>query len=80
NKIDLSQFMLWYSQSGTPVLDVVSRYDVDAKKLHLTVKQSCPPTPGQKTKKPFHIPLAFGMLDAKGKDIIGTRILSVKKP
>ena len=26
----------------------------------LTVKQSCPPTPGQPDKQPFHIPFAVG--------------------
>ena len=31
NKIDLRQFMLWYSQAGTPVLKVSSRYDAKAK-------------------------------------------------
>ncbi len=80
NKIDLKQFMLWYSQAGTPVLDVTSRYDAKGRALHLSVKQSCPPTPGQKTKKPMHIPLAVGLLDGKGRDLIGTRVLSVKKP
>jgi aminopeptidase N len=80
NKIDLKQFMLWYSQAGTPVLDVKTRYDAKAKRLHLQVKQSCPPTPGQKTKKPMHIPLSIGLLNAAGKDMIGTRVLSVKKP
>lgn len=79
NKIDLRQFMLWYSQAGTPVLDVASRYDVKAKTLRLTVKQSCPPTPGQTKKLPLHIPFAAGLLDERGRDLIGTRILSVKK-
>ncbi|HEU0118618.1 MAG TPA: aminopeptidase N, partial [Alphaproteobacteria bacterium] len=80
NKLDLKQFMLWYSQAGTPVVKVESRYDTAKKVFHLDVKQSCPATPGQKTKKPFHIPFAFGLLDGKGRDMIGTRVLSVKKP
>ena len=37
------------------------------------MRQSTPPTPGQKTKKPLHIPFAVGLLDEKGKDLIGTR-------
>lgn len=79
NKIDLGQFMLWYSQAGTPVVKVVSRYDAGAKKLDLDISQSCPATPGQPKKKPMHIPFAFGLLDGKGKDMIGTRVLSLKK-
>ena len=80
NDLDLRQFMLWYNQAGTPVLDVSSAYDAQTKTLRLKVRQSCPPTPGQKIKKPMHIPLAVGFLDSKGRDMIGTRVLSIKKP
>ncbi|MDP9126949.1 MAG: aminopeptidase N [Pseudomonadota bacterium] len=79
NKIDLRQFMLWYSQAGTPVLKVSSLYNPKKKTLELTVEQSCPPTPGQKSKKPMHIPLALGLLGQDGRDLIGTRVLSIKK-
>ena len=37
--IDLTQFRLWYSQSGTPVLSVTSEYDEAKKEYALTVKQ-----------------------------------------
>jgi aminopeptidase N len=80
NNIDLKQFMLWYSQAGTPVLRVSSRYDAKRKTLQLDVAQSCPPTPGQKHKKPMHIPLAAGLLDARGRELTGTKILQVRKP
>ncbi len=79
NKIDLTQFMRWYRQAGTPVLDVTSRYDADAKTLTLTVRQSCKPTPGQPVKKPLHIPFAVGLLDGAGRNLIKTRVLSIKK-
>ena len=80
NKLDLKQFMLWYSQAGTPVVKVESRYDEKKKALHLTVTQSCPLTPRQPNKRPMHIPLAVGLLDAKGKNLIGTKILALTKP
>jgi len=80
NRIDLSQFMLWYSQAGTPVVKVVSRYNAKNKTLTLDVRQSCPLTPKQKHKKPMHIPLAIGLLDKRGIDMIGTRVVSLKKP
>jgi aminopeptidase N len=80
NKIDLKQFMHWYEQAGTPVLNVASRYDAKSKILRLMVKQSTPATPGQKIKKPLDIPLAVGMLDAKGHEIQSTQIVRITKP
>ncbi len=68
--VDLEQFKLWYSQSGTPVLEVSDAWDEAANLYHLTVRQSCPATPGQEQKKPFHMPLAIGLLDANGHDIL----------
>jgi aminopeptidase N len=67
--MDLQQFRLWYSQAGTPVLDVIDQYDAEKKKYTLIIKQSCPPTPGQPTKLPFHIPVKIGLLDASGKEL-----------
>ncbi|WP_207061960.1 aminopeptidase N [Motiliproteus sp. SC1-56] len=67
--VDLGQFRRWYEQAGTPRLQVSDAYDADAKRYTLNVKQSCPPSPGQDRKAPFHIPLAVGLLDAEGRDI-----------
>ncbi len=67
--LDLSQFFRWYIQSGTPRLTVTE--DVSENKLRLTIEQQTPPTPNQPTKKPFHIPLAIGMIDQDGKEILG---------
>ena len=79
---DLSQFMRWYDQAGTPILEVKGEYDAAARRYALSVKQSCPPTPGQETKLPFHIPLAVGLVGPDGRDLLaeGTRVLSVKQP
>jgi aminopeptidase N len=63
---DLTQFKNWYSQAGTPVLTVDGKYDADAGTFALNVRQSCPPTPGQQTKKPFHIPLKLALLGDAG--------------
>lgn len=67
--IDLTQFRRWYSQAGTPTVHIRSAYDAKNQTLALHVRQTCPPTPGQPTKEPFHIPLALGMLDSKGNDM-----------
>jgi aminopeptidase N len=67
--VDLGQFRLWYSQSGTPQLAVTSRYDADSETFTLDVEQTIPPTPGQPTKQPMHIPLAVGLLGPDGADL-----------
>lgn len=66
---DLTQFRLWYEQSGTPTLSISSDYDEDAQTFTLTVRQSCPDTPDQSNKKPFYIPLSVGLLDSAGEDM-----------
>lgn len=66
--IDLGQFRRWYSQAGTPQLSVSGAYDAAAKTYTLTVKQSCPATPGQPEKLPFHIPFSMGLLSADGTE------------
>lgn len=64
---DLAQFRHWYSQAGTPVITVTDAYDAEAEEYHLTIAQSCPATPGQETKKPFHIPVRLALLDEAGE-------------
>ena len=63
---DLSQFKNWYSQAGTPRLQVTDHYDEDAQEYSLTIKQSCPATPECNDKLPFHIPIAMGLLGSAG--------------
>ena len=67
--VDLTQFRRWYDQAGTPVLTVSDAYDPETRRYTLDISQSCPPTPGQEEKLPFHIPFAIGLIDADGKDM-----------
>ena len=69
NNRDLSQFERWYSQAGTPRIDVATTYDAVAKTFSMTFTQTCSPTPGQDRKLPFHIPVAVGLLEHDGKDM-----------
>ena len=69
NGRDLRLFERWYSQAGTPVVRAETRYDETAKTYTLTLFQSCPASPGQSDKFPFHIPVAVGLLGADGKDM-----------
>jgi len=69
NGADFSQFKNWYSQAGTPVLNITQQYDAKQQRYRLTVSQHCEPTPGQPEKKSFHIPFAIGLLDEKGNEM-----------
>lgn len=77
--IDLKQFRLWYNQAGTPLLQVQDHYDEKQKKYTLTIKQVTPETPGQKNKKPMHIPVKIGLIDKSGNELIN-ELLHVKNP
>ncbi|MCK5517674.1 MAG: aminopeptidase N, partial [Desulfobulbaceae bacterium] len=77
--IDLSQFKNWYSQSGTPLLKVNGKWDQSSSEFRLTLNQSCPETPGQREKLPFHLPVAVGLLGSKGVELIGTKVLQLKE-
>ncbi len=69
--VDLAQFRLWYSQSGTPQIAVTEEWQEEKGTFLLTLSQSCATTPGQEQtdKKPFHIPVSLGLLDSEGKDM-----------
>lgn len=64
---DLTQFKNWYDQAGTPEVSVKARYDQSAQEYSLSFTQSCPPSPGQATKKPFLIPIRLGLIDQDGR-------------
>ncbi|MSU90537.1 aminopeptidase N [Rhodobacteraceae bacterium 2CG4] len=72
---DLTQFARWYSQAGTPRLGVEESFEGDTYTLTLT--QSTPPTPGQAEKRPLVIPVAAGLLDRQGAEVVPTRMLEL---
>lgn len=59
--LDLAQFRLWYSQAGTPKVEVALTHAGDTATLHLS--QIVPPTPGQPDKQPMPIPLRLALFD-----------------
>ncbi|PIE16760.1 MAG: aminopeptidase N [Rhodobacterales bacterium] len=72
---DLSQFKRWYSQAGTPRLTVEDDFKDGRYTLHF--KQQTPPTPGQDDKQPQLLPIAVGLLNDRGEEIVQTRILEM---
>jgi len=69
NGRDLTQFERWYSQAGTPIVQAETRYDEASRTYELRLIQTCPATPGQPEKLPFHIPVAVGLLGKDGRDL-----------
>jgi aminopeptidase N len=66
---DLSDFMRWYDQAGTPALKVHGEYDDSERTYRLTIAQRTGPTPGQAEKKPLPIPLDVAFIAPDGARI-----------
>ena len=66
---DLSAFMRWYTQAGTPQVTASGRFDAPSRTYRLELTQTVPPTPGQPHKEPMVIPLALGLVDGEGRDL-----------
>ncbi|KAJ7557437.1 hypothetical protein O6H91_05G126600 [Diphasiastrum complanatum] len=80
NEADMSSFLLWYSQAGTPLLTVTTAYNPDTRCFTLKCRQEIPPTPGQPLKEPMLIPLAVGLLNSKGHDMPLSDVLDGELP
>ena len=68
---DLARFRRWYSQAGTPVLQVEDDYDPEARTWSLRVRQELPPTPDGSPTEPVHLPLAVGLVARDGRGSSG---------
>ena len=64
---DLSFFERWYTQSGTPELNFVTKHEAKSKRLHVTFIQTNKPTADQINKKPLPLIVEVGLLDQQGK-------------
>ena len=76
-KLDLSQFILWYQQAGTPILSVAERWENNF--LKLSFHQEIPDTPGQSNKKPHLIPVDMSLLDKNSGEIIHSENLKLSQ-
>ncbi len=73
---DLTQFKRWYSQAGTPTINVSDAFDADVKRYTLTVEQHVPATPGQLSKLPAVIPFSVALVHSDGT-VSHARVLNV---
>lgn len=65
----LPSFKRWYSQAGTPHVQVQSQYNEAERTYTLTLTQSCTPTAGQQATEPLVIPVQLGLLSPEGKPL-----------
>ncbi len=72
---DLTQFKRWYSEAGTPRLQVAEHFE-DGR-YSLTFTQNNPATPGQAVKQPKVIPIALGLLNPNGDEVVPTQVLEM---
>ena len=62
--VDLSTFLTWYNQPGTPKLEVQDQYDATAQTYTLSFKQSLKAHPKYPNLKAVPIPVALALFDA----------------
>jgi len=72
---DLTQFKRWYTDAGTPRVSVSE--DWRDGTFSLTFTQTTAPTPGQPEKPPRVIPIAIGLLNPNGDQVLPTTVLEM---
>ena len=65
--IDLTQFKRWYSQAGTPKLNVEQVYNEQNQTFTLSIEQFAPDN--QPNNALLHIPFAIELLDSEGQSL-----------
>lgn len=79
SKQDLTKFKRWYSQPGTPVVEVKSKYDAKKQTFTLNVMQKKPKHPLAKKNQPYVMPMKTALIDAKGQMLSLVQSASKKK-
>ena len=69
NNFELGNFLNWYSQSGTPTLNVSSMWDEDKQQYIVTFEQELPTNKMQPEPQPYLIPVKTALFDSNGKPI-----------
>ncbi|MGQ0619139.1 MAG: aminopeptidase N [Panacagrimonas sp.] len=65
----LEGFRHWYSQSGTPRVEVSDEYEIATGRYTLRLKQYTPATADGSAKRPLPIPIRFSLRDSQGDAI-----------
>jgi aminopeptidase N len=67
NDTDLSPYLAWYGQAGTPRLSAEGQHDAAGRRYRLTLRQRTPAGPGQPTKQALPIPVRLSLFARNGK-------------
>ena len=73
---DLAQFRRWYTQAGTPRLTVAEDFVGWPLHPHL-LPDPPPPPPASPTSSPQVIPIAVGLLNPNGDEVVPTTVLEM---
>lgn len=63
---DLSQFKLWYDQTGTPQVSVTTGYDSESQTFEIKLQQQTVDPITKEANKAYHIPLKLGLMSESG--------------
>lgn len=72
--VDLTKFHRWYTQKGTPTLQVEEHYNEKTQTLTLSFKQVI-----EEGQEPFFIPVKYGLVDKNGNDINNGNMIIVSE-
>ena len=64
--LDLSQFLNWYAQPGTPDVQIKEDWDADSNRFTVNISQHNPVTPGNNTPVPLPLPISIAQIDEDG--------------
>ena len=74
NNYCLKQFMHWYSQSGTPHVSVIRKWDKKDQTLTLDFEQNITKNENNQNNPPLQIPLSMTLISSNGQNIKGKLI------
>ncbi|MGH8173966.1 MAG: DUF3458 domain-containing protein, partial [Rhodanobacteraceae bacterium] len=66
NECDLTAWLGWYNQAGTPALHAQGRYDEHARTYEISLTQTTAPTPNQARKHALPVPVAVRLFGTDG--------------
>ena len=64
---DLSPFLAWYAQAGTPQLRLTRAWDAASRRLIIRFTQHTAPTPGQPEKQALPLPIRLRLRNGRGQ-------------